>query len=89
MRSIWAQIPSDLFIALKDAQKTAGAALLPGGTLHLRLKGETPHKDAKKHPIKNYEAKYVPAAPGADVFADATPATQPQVATATASKAAW
>ena len=69
-----------MFIALKKAQQEAGAPFLPGGVLHLRLKGEEPHKDTKKSPIKLYEAKYTPPAPGANVFR--RPATGPQPAAA-------
>ena len=79
-RSIWATIISNMFVALKKAQQEAGAPFLPGGVLHLRLKGEEPHKDTKKNPIKLYEAKYTPPAPGADVFGDTTPATGRQPA---------
>jgi hypothetical protein len=78
-RSIWAQIPSNLFVALKEAQKTAGARLLPGGTLHLRLAGEKPHDNKRFNPIKQYEAKYVPPADGGapDPFAQPNAAAQP------------
>jgi len=78
-RSIWAQIPSKMFLALKDAQKAAGAKLAPGGILHLRFDGEEPHKDKKKNAIKLYAAKYEPAAQ-ADPFGDASPTQTPQPA---------
>jgi hypothetical protein len=85
LRSIWATIPSNMYIALKDAQKQAGAPFSPGGTLRIRLKGEEPHRDPNKHAIKQYEAKYEPPAAGTDVWGEtpATPAAQP----ATPSKA--
>ena len=68
LRSVWAQKPSDLFVAIAAAQAIAGAKIAPGGTLHLKFVGETPHADPKNNPIKNYAAKYVPPVV-ADAFA--------------------
>lgn len=59
-RSIWAQIPSNLFLALKEAQKQADCKFLPGGTLHLRFVGEQPHKTKGFNAIKQYQARYIP-----------------------------
>jgi hypothetical protein len=78
-RSIWAQIPSNMFIAIKEAQKAADARIAPGGTLHLRFTGTKPHENKRYSPIKQYEAKYV--APTGSTAPD--PFTQPQDATAT------
>lgn len=78
-RSIWAQIPSSLFVALREAQKTAGQRIGPGGTLHIRFVAETPHVKPKNNPIKQYEARYEPPA-ASDAFADTPPAQPPQYA---------
>jgi hypothetical protein len=75
-RSVWAQRPSALYAAVADAQKTAGAKLAPGGTLHLKFSGETPHENKRYSAIKNYQAKYDPPADG---FYE-TPAPQSQYA---------
>jgi hypothetical protein len=82
-RSIWAQVPSNLFVALKEAQKTAGAPFAPGGLLRLEFTGEKPHEKKGFNPIKQYSAKYKPPVeqPGADPFDDPAPAPRP-VATA-------
>jgi hypothetical protein len=61
-RSIWASIPSDLFFALKEAQKQADAKFTKGGKLQVRFHGETPHENKRYNPIKNYKAKYTPPA---------------------------
>lgn len=70
-RSIWAQRPSDLFAAIAQAQVDAQARITTGGTLHLKLLGETKHPDPRMNPIKNYAAKYEPPAP--DAFEAAVP----------------
>lgn len=62
-RSIWAQIPSNMFITIKEAQKAADAKIDTGGVLHLKFTGTIPHKDKKMNPIKQYVAKYVPPKP--------------------------
>jgi hypothetical protein len=59
-RSIWANIPSNMFVALKNAQKDAGEPFRAGGTLYLRFIGEEPHKNPRMNPIKLYQAKYIP-----------------------------
>jgi hypothetical protein len=86
LRSIWAQIPSNMFIALKDAQKEAQAPFAPGGRLQVRYTGSVPHDNPHFNAIKQYVAKYTPppAAPRVDPFATApTPApTQPNLSTA-------
>src|SRR5262245_38603135 len=46
-RSIWAQIPSNIFIALKEAQKEAGSKFLPGGQLLLKFIGTEGHKNPR------------------------------------------
>lgn len=70
LRSIWAQIPSNLFIALRDAQKAAETKFAEGGTLHLRFIGEEPHKRKDWNAIKQYQARYIPPTPtqGPDPF---------------------
>jgi hypothetical protein len=78
-RSIWAQIPSNLFVALKEAQKAAECRIAPGGTLHLKFTGEVPHENPRFNKIKQYAAKYIPgtASTAPDPFAgQAAPAAQ-------------
>jgi hypothetical protein len=75
VRSIWAQIPSNLFIALKEAQDTAKARFAPGGILKLRFAGEKKHDNPRFHPIKQYEAKYTPKVEP-DPFIQEPPAPQ-------------
>ena len=60
-RSVWAQKPSSLYVAIADAQRLAATRIDAGGTLVLRFAGEKPHEDRKKHAIKQYAAKYVPS----------------------------
>jgi hypothetical protein len=97
-RSIWAQIPSNMFSALKEAQKAAGVKFLPGGTLLLKFVGTEPHKNPRFNPIKQYAAKYTPPVQGAsqpDPFAEGPaqrPAAPPSAAPAkpaTTTKANW
>lgn len=71
-RSIWAQIPSNLFVALKEAQKVAEAKFAPGGILHLKFAGTVPHENKKYSPIKQYQAKYEPPV-AVDPFAPTAP----------------
>lgn len=71
-RSIWAQKPSSLFVAIADAQRAAGAMIAAGGTLHLKFDSETPHTNTRYNAIKNYLAKYEPPA-GQDAFAPVAP----------------
>lgn len=77
-RSIWAQIPSNLFAALKDAQSKAEARFAPGGLLEIRFAGTRKHENPKFSPIKEYEAQYDPR--GATTTPD--PFTQRQDANA-------
>lgn len=69
--SVWAQKPSSMFAAIADAQKAVkpGYRLKPGDTLAIKLTGEKPNPDKKKHPQKLYAAKITPA-PEADAFGD-------------------
>ena len=77
-RSIWAQKPSNLFVAIAEAQKTAGALLAPGGTLALRFDGEVPHTNPRYSPIKQYKAKYtIPVTSGEDDAFGETPPAPP------------
>jgi hypothetical protein len=99
-RSIWATIPSNIFIALKEAQKNAGAKFLPGGILKIAYTGEKPHENPRMNAIKQYAAKYeAPAgSKGPDPFGDEPAAPQPpaqqafpqrQTAPASSGKPAW
>jgi hypothetical protein len=83
-RSIWAQKPSNMFMALLEAQKTVGQKFLPGGLLQLKFTGEEKHKDPRMNPIKQYAAKYTPPAQP-DPFSETTTPAKPQ----TASTATW
>lgn len=84
-RSVWAQIPSNLFIAIKDAQKAVEARLAAGGILHLKFMGTKPHENKNFSPIKQFVAKYEPPATTPqqhDPFAEqATPAAPAYPAT--------
>ncbi len=78
--SVWAQKPSALFVALKEAQKVAGKPFEVGGTLAIKYTGDEPHTDPekirKRLPAKKlYAAKYTPPAPPAptDPFGDESP----------------
>jgi hypothetical protein len=83
VRSIWAQIPSNLFVAIKNAQKAADAPLAPGGLLHLRFAGTVVHENKRYSPIKQYEAKYTPPAAAPDPFIhEFAPEAQPSAAPA-------
>ena len=88
-RSVWAQKPSNLFMAIAQAQTEAGARIAPGGILRLRFSGETPHENRRYSPIKNYQAKYeAPAA--SDAFADSAPHAPAQPgATSPQAQAGW
>lgn len=77
-RSIWAQVPSNIWKAIQEAQKTAGARLAPGGILHVKFAGEIPHENKHYSPIKQYEARYEPpVSTGPDPFAQPTQPAQP------------
>jgi hypothetical protein len=77
-RSIWAQIPSNLFMALKEAQDVAKTRFAPGGILRLRFAGEKKHDNPRFNPIKQYEARYEPpvSQEGPDPFIQEPPAPQ-------------
>lgn len=77
-RSIWARIPSNLFVALKKAQEDAGCKFLPDGMLHVRYVGEKQGENKAFHPTKQYIAKYEPPVQqtGPDPFVNGTPAPQ-------------
>jgi len=77
-RSLWATKPSDMLAALQKAQKDAGQRILPGGTLHVKLAGETPHDNPRLNAKKNYAAMYVPPV-AADPIANGPEFAQPQV----------
>lgn len=86
-RSLWAPKPSSMFAAIGEAQKAAGARIMPGGTLSVRLVGTEPNRNNPRlNPQKLYAAHYTPPAPGQgldDPFGKAvghngTPAQQPQ-----------
>jgi hypothetical protein len=84
-RSIWAQIPSNILMAMKEAQKAAEARIETGGILHLKFTGTKPHENKRYSPIKQYVCKYEPPAstPQHDPFAEqAKPAAPAQPATA-------
>jgi hypothetical protein len=75
LRSVWAQKPSSLFTAIKQAQEQAGAAIEPGGVLTVQFIGEEPTDNPRKAPRKLYSATYRPPAVAA---AFAGPAPQQQ-----------
>ncbi|MBC7680251.1 MAG: hypothetical protein H7233_14860 [Pseudorhodobacter sp.] len=77
-RSLWAQKPSAMFVAIAEAQKAAGCKLEPGCELSVRFSGEKAHTDPEKvrkglPAQKLYEAKIkpAPAKPAPDAFAGA------------------
>lgn len=74
-RSIWAQKPSNLFVAIADAQRAAGSRIEARGTLHLTFAGETPHENKRYSPIKQYTAQYTPPTSAArpDAFGEEGP----------------
>jgi hypothetical protein len=93
-RSIWAQIPSNLFMALKEAQSKAEARFAPGGLLQIRFAGTKKHENPRFSPIKQYEAQYDSRGHTLtpDPFIPAQPPQEgpPQAAQATqAPRAAW
>jgi hypothetical protein len=74
-RSLWAQKPSAMFVALAEAQKTSGIKIAPGVKLAVRFTGEKPHTDPEKirkklPPQKLYAVKLeaAPPEPAADPF---------------------
>ena len=76
-RNIWATIPSNLFVAIREALKKADTKAAPGGVLSLRFTGEIPHEKPHMNAIKQYQAKYDPPATAADPFGATPPPTQP------------
>lgn len=76
-RSIWAQIPSNMFSELKEAQVKAGSKFVPGGTLLLKFDGEVPHENKRFNPIKQYKARYTPPVQ-TDPFDEPAQPAQPQ-----------
>ncbi len=75
-RSLWAQKPSAMFVALAEAQRTSGIKIEPGVKLAVRFTGENAHTDPEKirkklPPQKLYAVKLeaAPPAPAADPFA--------------------
>ena len=70
-RSVWAQIPSDLFIKLRDAQKELGRSVRDGDTLSIKFVKEEPTKGSPK---KVYAVKITAGTPkpaaGSDPFGD-------------------
>lgn len=73
--AIWAQIPSDLFIKLRDAQKELGRSVRDGDTIAIKFVKEEPTKGSPK---KVYAVKITPGAPsapkGEDPFGSTTSA---------------
>lgn len=61
-RSIWATIPSDLFIKLRDAQKELGRSVRAGDTIAIKLVNEVPTSGSPK---KIYAVKITPGTPPA------------------------
>jgi len=88
--SVWAAKPSGMFSALADAERTAGADIVPGGKLLITLTGETPNKNPRLNAQKVYTIKYTPgnggvlstpaepAVPAPAVAAPAAPASAPE-----------
>lgn len=73
--TLWAGIPSSMFTAIAEAQKTAGAKIAKGGTLVVRLAGEKPNDNPRLNAQKLYEAHYTPPA-AFDAPGEAAPAAQ-------------
>jgi hypothetical protein len=57
-RSVWANIPSNLFAALKEAQKTE--KFKPKSIVEIEFTGSVPHENPKKNDIKQYSATHEP-----------------------------
>jgi hypothetical protein len=61
-KSVWAQKPSSMFRALKDAQEEAGAKIEPGDTLEITwVRSEPNKKNPDLNDSKIYEAKLIKA----------------------------
>lgn len=75
-RSVWATIPSDLFIKLRDAQQELGRSVRDGDVLDIKFVKEEP---TKGDPKKIYAVRITPGTPpatGNDPFDDAAPPAQ-------------
>jgi hypothetical protein len=57
-RSVWANKPSNLFAALKDAQSGEGKKFKEGSVVEIEYLGSVPHEDPKKNPIKQYKVTH-------------------------------
>lgn len=66
-RSIWAQIPSDLFAKLKAGQQQLGRSVRDGDTIAIKFTGEEP---GSGNPKKVYAVKITPGVPAAAAAAD-------------------
>lgn len=65
-RSVWAAIPSSLFIAIRDAQRDAGGQRIGAKSiLHLKVTGYTPVNGNMR---RDFAGKHEP--PAADAFSD-------------------
>ena len=65
-RSLWAQIPSNLFFVLGNAQDKSGAKFGKGGVLVVEYVGDKPSDNPAYNAAKQYKADYTPQAAGAD-----------------------
>lgn len=78
-RSVWAPIPSQIFQAIADAQRAAGAKIKPGGVLTVTLTERRVNPDKPRNEPQNiFEVTYADA----DPFASQAPAQQAPAATA-------
>lgn len=62
-RSLWCQIPSNLFFVLANAQEKAGAHFAKGGRLVVEYIGDKPNDNPKFFPSKQFKADYTQPAP--------------------------
>ena len=65
-RSLWAQIPSNLFFVLGKAQEESKAKFGNGGLLTVIYIGDKPSDNPAYNPAKQFSATYVPPADGGD-----------------------
>jgi hypothetical protein len=65
-RSLWAQIPSNLFFVLGKAQDTAGSKYAAGGELTVEYIGDKPSDNPAYNAAKQFKASYVPGTGGDD-----------------------
>src|SRR5262249_33848655 len=62
-RSLWAQRPSAMFAAIREAQKQAGARIALGGRLDIKYTGDLPNaKNPRLNPAKQFAVRYTPPA---------------------------